>query len=386
MITENSSAVSLSQLLAAMIPDAKSAVSLVVALGGACATLAGNWQAITEGHTLRTKIKSKSERVKELVALLNEVKDTPEFKECRDRLHAELKATLAELDDLRERASSERNPQKNELTVPQRLFIFFPPRGPHAWIIHLFAYAFMFGGPLAILLAGLFCGKGEDRSSAVSDLVILTVFGAMAFRSWALSQRRWEMAAPGDPVDCMQPGDSGCDLFVMRRPANRYMLAAQIALWVSIFCILESMEDLIFEGLEQHKWTDKASAALCLFMVALAVSLLCRAWADAEWRYASSANRRAHLPDLRKRLLVLYTALAGVFLAGALTLLLWQWHVVVSTWKADLSSRGDNFDRAEVCFLLLATGMAIIHWVSVRRVAREPVPVHELRTSPEQAA
>lgn len=84
-----------------MITYAKSAVSMAVALGGACATLAGNWQAVTEGRTLRTKIKTKSERVRELVTLLNDVKDTQEFQECRSKLHAELNATLADLDDLR---------------------------------------------------------------------------------------------------------------------------------------------------------------------------------------------------------------------------------------------------------------------------------------------
>lgn len=236
---------------------------------------------------------------------------------------------------------------------------------------------------MALLLVELFVKSGKDKSSTVSDLVILMVFGAVAFRSWALSQRRWEMTEPGGPVDCIQPGDSDCDLFVMRRPANRYMLAAQIALWISIFCVLESMEDLIFIGMENVGWTNEASAALSLFMVALAVSLLCRAWAEAEWRYASGATRGAHVLELGKGLLVRHSTLAGSFLAGLLTLLLWKWPVVVSTWK-ERPSLGDNFDRAEACFLLLATGTAIIRWVSFPRAARERVP--ERATLPGQAA
>jgi hypothetical protein len=231
-----------------------------------------------------------------------------------------------------------------------------------------------------VLLVALFGGQNQPStspspsiSSTVSDLVILVVFGALAFRGWALAQRKWALDDSGAPVDCKQPGDSlACGLFVMRKPLNGRMLVGQVSLWISIFCMLESLEDLIFVGMERNGWTSNASAAFSLFSAAFAVAMLCRAWANAEWCHASRFAERPDFMAMSKDFLARHAILVAGCLAALLGLVSWKWNTVTGTSKAALVFWGDNFDRAEASFLLLASGLALLHWISFRMFGREP--------------
>jgi len=353
---------SVSGLLAAIFGDSSgtnnSILSMIVAAAGASATLASNWNSLTESRTLRAQIKSKTERVEELVDLLNKLPEKPQFVLSREKVAREIDCTLSELNLLTEKDLRKQETAKGELTFSQRTFILFPPAGSSAWIIHFFAYLFMFGGPTAILLAALFGGK--DRSSIVSDLVILVVFGALAFRGWALASRRWNVSGPAG-ADSPAEETLACKLFVMRRPRHARMLVAQIFLWISVFCVLESLEDLILEGMEGKGWTHGATAALCLFVTAGVVTVLCQAWANSEWCHASRPEECPRVLAPFGDFLLTHKVASLFSFFMPVSLVLWKWDRRAEIWANVSVFWGDVFDRSEAGFLLLAFMIAVFH-------------------------
>ena len=85
---------SVSGLLAAIFGDSSgtnnSILSMIVSAAGASATLASNWNSLTESRTLRAQIKSKTERVEELVDLLNKLPEKPQFVLSREKVAREI--------------------------------------------------------------------------------------------------------------------------------------------------------------------------------------------------------------------------------------------------------------------------------------------------------
>src|SRR6202790_1986042 len=136
----------------------------------------------------------------------------------------------------------------------QRLFVLFPPHEPSIWIIHALAYAFIAGGPLAILMLVLF---GFGDAGFISDVMVMFVFGGLAFRAWALAERKWAMESlkRADGSDQRIREESGVFqiLFVLRKARSWKMLVAQICMWTCLFCAMESLEDIFLSALEASK-------------------------------------------------------------------------------------------------------------------------------------
>jgi hypothetical protein len=265
------------------------------------------------------------------------------------------------------------------------LFVLFPPHDPGIWIIHALAYAFIVGGPLVILMLVLF---GIGDASSIGDVMVMVVFGGLAFRAWALAERKWAMESlrADGSLQRIQP-ESGPlrALFVLRKSRGWRMLVAQICMWTCLFCAVESLEDIFLSALDANKATkqgkqtgkptlantsspvpkaessadpaqgarDDAKRGFLLFLTSFLGAGICRAWAAAEWLHGSPPAHLAFtkaifpLPNLgtSKAWLLITSYVAAM---TVLTTSVVAWSLIFN----------DLLDRAEFAFVSLAACIA----------------------------
>jgi hypothetical protein len=303
-----------------VITDAKFIASVGVAAVGTAATVLRNLAEIRQDRSKLGRAKLETARVAELLDLLAKVPAGDPGSACKKELELQLAHSLCALDAYRAKRTKLARAPNHDLTVWQRLFISFPPCVRRAWVIHGLAYLFMVGGPLAIVMLILF---GVDDAGLLGDVTVLIVFGSLAFRAWALAERKWAME-PAKPVpELIEPAqiESGplATIFVLRKPTGWKMLAAQICMWTCLFCAMESLEDIFLAGMDANQAThadttkaqgekanavnpgsrqieksalakaqDDAKAGLLLFLASLLGAGICKAWAGAEWQSGST--------------------------------------------------------------------------------------------------
>ncbi len=319
--------------------------------------------------------------------MLAKVPPGESFSAWRKELELQVSQGIRELDELRAKESKLAGRANRDLTFVQRLFILFPPDDPRLWVVHALAYAFLAVGPLAVLLLVLF---GIGDAGRIGDVMVMVVFGALAFRAWALAERKWAMEAlrqtDGSDQTSAESGPLQA-LFVLRKSRGWRMLVAQLCMWTCLFCAGESLEDIFLAAVDASKSAtqvaqsgtttlanasrlepghqpldapdpakkarDDARSGLLLFVTSLLGAGICRAWAAAEWRHGSSpaplrfANAIFCLPklDTPKAWLLI---VGNVTAMAALIISLVTWPLIFS----------DPLDRVEFVFVWLAACIA----------------------------
>ncbi len=356
--------------------DAKFITSAVVGALGTAVTVQRNLSEITGHSTPARKLENK--KVAELLDMLAKVPPGDSFSACRKELELQIAQSLRELDALRAKESKLAEGPNHGLTLMQRLFVLFPPHDPSLWIIHALAYAFIAGGPLVILMLVLF---GVGDASSIGDVMVTFIFGSLAFRAWALAERKWarESLQRADGPDQRIDTESGPlqALFVLRKSHGWRMLVAQICMWTCLFCAVESLEDIFLSALDASKAAtqgertgkatlantsspgpkgesdpatqarDDAKSGLLLLLTSLLGAGICRAWAAAEWLHASSpypafTKPFFSVPKLRttKAWLLIASYVAAM---AALIVSVVKWSQIFD----------DSLDRVEFAFVLL---------------------------------
>jgi hypothetical protein len=354
--------------------DAKFITSAVVGALGTAVSVQRDLSEITSHSTPARKLENK--KVAELLDLLAKVPPGDSFSACRKELELQIAQSLRELDALRAKESKLAEGPNHGLTLMQRLFVLFPPHDPSIWIIHALAYAFIAGGPLVILMLVLF---GIGDAGSVGDVMVMVVFGGLAFRAWALAERKWarESLKRADGSDQRIQAESGPlqTLFVLRKSRGWRMLMAQICMWTCMFCAVESLEDIFLSALDannantsspapkseplevphptKEEARNAAKSGLLLFLTSLLGAGICRAWAAAEWLHGSPSSHTAFTKAIfpvpkrgtwKARLLI--TSYGAAMAA-----------LIVSVVKWSLIFK-DSLDRAEFAFVLLAVCIA----------------------------
>src|SRR5712691_134838 len=276
--------------------DAKFITSAVVGALGTAVTVQRNLSEISEGHATPAR-KLENKKIAELLDMLTKVPPGDSFSACRKELELQIARSLRELDELRAKESKLAERPNHGLTLMQRLFVLFPPHDPSIWIIHALAYVFIAGGPLVILMLVLF---GVGDAGSIGDVMVMFIFGSLAFRAWALAERKWARESPQrtDGPDQRRGAESGPlqALFVLRKSRGWKMLVAQICMWTCLFCAVESLEDIFLSALDASKAAtqlertgarDDAKSGLLLLLTSLLGAGICRAWAAAEWQHGS---------------------------------------------------------------------------------------------------
>ena len=369
-----------------VVSDAKFITSAVVGVLGAAVTVRRNLSEISEGQSTPAR-KLENKKVAELLDMLAKVPPGESFSACRKELKLQVTHSIRELDALRAKESKLAQGPNYDLTFLQRLFVLFPPHEPNIWLIHALAYLFIGVGPLLVLLLVLF---GIGDAGSIGDVMVMVVFGGLAFRAWALAERKWAMASwkQADGSDQRNAAESGPlqALLVLRKSRSWRMLVAQICMWACLFCAVESLEDLFLSALDAGKAAtqvdqarratpantstpepqrqalevpdatqearDDARRALLLLLTSLLGAGICRAWAAAEWLHGpppDAALNKAIFPVPK-----LGTPKAWLLLASyvaALAVLV----VSVVAWSLIFN---DSLDRAEFVFVSLATCIA----------------------------
>jgi hypothetical protein len=219
---------------------AKFITSVVVGALGTAVTVQRNLSEISEGRSTSAR-KLESKKVVELLDMLAKVPPGDSFSACRKELELQIAQSLEELAALIAKESKLAEKPNHDLTLMQRLFVLFPPQDPSLWIIHALAYAFIAGGALFILMLPLFATDAES----IGDVMVMIVFGGLAFRAWALAERKWAMESlkRADGSDQRIQAESGPlqALFVLRKSRGWTMLVAQICMWTCLFCAVESL-------------------------------------------------------------------------------------------------------------------------------------------------
>jgi hypothetical protein len=367
--------------------DAKFITSAVVGALGTAVTVQRNLSEISEGHATPAR-KLENKKIAELLDMLAKVPPADSFSACRKELELQIARSLRELDELRAKESKLAERPNHGLTLMQRLFVLFPPHDPSIWIIHALAYVFIAGGPLVILMLVLF---GIGDAGSIGDVMVMFIFGSLAFRAWALAERKWAMESlqRADGSDQRVQAESGPlqTLFVLRKSCGWRMLVGQICMWTCLFCAVESLEDIFLSALDASKAAtqgvqtetatlantsgrepkrqplevpdaakqarDAAKSGLFLLLTSLLGAGICRAWAAAEWRHGAPSPHTAFtkaifpVPNLgtsKARLLITsYVAAIAVLIMSIVT-----WLLIFK----------DPLDRAEFAFVSLAACIA----------------------------
>jgi len=237
------------------------------------ATVIQNITAIAGYESLARRTKEEKERIEEDLELMAklQVLNTPHAQAACRELEKDFKLSVERLARLTKRNCEVRADPNHDLSLLQRLFIAFAPAGPRAAIVHVLTYGFM--ALLAILiLGGHYLSKSFDPEN-YADAVVLSGYCALAFRSWAISERRWRLGY--NPVTGFRRS-----LFILRAPVNRAMLVAQACFWASLFCVAESIEDIVLDAANGKL----ASGVEPLLKIGapLVAAALSRCWAYAE--------------------------------------------------------------------------------------------------------
>jgi hypothetical protein len=339
--------------------EAKFITSAVVGALGAAVTVQRNLSEISEGHSKSARMLA-NKKVAELLDMLAKVPAPGDsFSACRKELELQIAQSLRELDALRAKESKRAEGPNHDLTLLQRLFVLFPPRDPRSWIIHALAYLFIAGGPLAIFMLVLF---GIGDAGTIGDVMVMVVFGALAFRAWALAERKWaiESVKRADGLGQEIQVELGVlqALFVLRKSRGWRMLVAQICMWTCLFCAVESLEDIFLAALDASKAAAKAGrgdavAGLLLLLTSLLGAGICRAWAAAEWRHGSPlpqpAFTKAIFPVPKRGTLKAWLLAASYVAAVAVFI------VSIVAWSLIFK---DSLDGAEFAFVSLAACIA----------------------------
>jgi hypothetical protein len=341
--------------------DAKFITSAVVGALGTAVTVQRNLSEISSHSTSARKLENK--KVAELLDMLAKVPPGDSFSACRKELELQIAQSLRELDALRAKESKLAEGPNHGLTLMQRLFVLFPPHNPSVWIIHALAYAFIVGGPLVILMLALF---GIGDAGSIGDVMVMVVFGGLAFRAWALAERKWAMESlkRADGSDQRIQAESGPlqVLFVLKKSRSWRMLVAQICMWTCLFCAVESLEDIFLSALDANKAATQveqmearyaAKSGLLLFLTSLLGAGICRAWAAAEWRHGSPSLHAAFIK------VIFFVPKRGTWKARLLitSYVAAMAALIVSVVKWSLIFK-DSLDRAEFAFVVLAVGIA----------------------------
>src|SRR5689334_1094310 len=397
-----------------VVTDAKFITSVVVAAVGTAAAVLRNLSEISQDRSKIGKEKLETARVAELLDLLAKVPAGDPGSACKKELELQLAHSLCALDAYRARRTKLARAPNRDLTVWQRLFISFPPCVRRAWVIHGLAYLFMVGGPLAIVMLILF---GVDDAGLLGDVTVLIVFGSLAFRAWALAERKWAME-PAKPVpELIEPAqiESGplAAIFALRKPTDWKMLAAQICMWTCLFCAMESLEDIFLGGMDANqarhanttkaegeeanavnlgtrkieksalaKAQDDAKAGLLLFLASLLGAGICKAWAGAEWQSGSTLPvitfAKAVLPMPKLATPKTWFLTVGFVAATALLI------VSVVTWSHIFV---DLVDRMEFTFVWLTACTACNRLLNLHLYnARQPKETQSAASSESVAA
>jgi hypothetical protein len=367
--------------------DAKFITSAVVGALGTAVTVHSNLSEIREGHSTSAR-KLENKKVAELVDMLARVPLGESYSAWRKELELQVTESLRELDALRAKESKLAEGANHDLTLMQRLFVLFPPRDPSIWIIHALAYAFIVAGPLVVLMLVLF---GIGDAGLIGDVMVMVVFGGLAFRAWALAERKWaiEPLKRADGSDQRIQAESGPlqALFVLRKSRGWRMLVAQICMWTCLFCAVESFEDIFLAALDASKAATQveqtgtatlakasspepkrqaldvpdaakvarndAKSGLLLLLISLLGTGICRAWAAAEWLHGSPPARpaftRAIFPVLNLGTSTAWLLTGSYVAAMAVPI------VSVVAWSLIFN---DSLDRAEFAFVSLAACVA----------------------------
>jgi hypothetical protein len=364
--------------------DAKFITSAVVGALGTAVTVQRNLREITGHSTSARKLENK--KVAELLDMLAKVPPGDSFSACRKELELQIAQSLRELDALRAKESKLAEGPNHGLTLMQRLFVLFPPHDPSTWIIHALAYAFIAGGPLVILMLVLF---GIGDAGSIGDVMVMVVFGGLAFPAWALAERKWSMESlkRADGSDQKIQAESGPlqVLLVLKKSRGWRMLVAQICMWTCLFCAVESLEDIFLSALDANRAAkqgeqtekptlantsspvpkgessqdpakgarDDAKKGLLLFLTSLLGAGICRAWAAEEWLHGSPSPHLAFtkaifpvskLGTSKAWLLITsYVAAIAVLIMSVVT-----WSLIFN----------DLLDRTEFAFVSLAACLA----------------------------
>ena len=360
--------------------DAKFITSAVVGALGTAVTVQRNLSEIREGHSTSAR-KLENKKVAELVDMLAKVPPGESLSAWRKELELQVTQSLTELEALRAKESKLADGANHDLTLMQRLFVFFPPRDPSIWVVHALAYAFIAAGPLLVLMLLLF---GIGNAGSIGDVMVMVVFGGLAFRAWALAERKWavEPLKRADGSDQRIQAESGPlqSLFVLRKSRGWRMLVAQICMWTCLFCAVESLEDIFLAAVDASKAAtqveqtgmatlanasspkpkrqppdlpdaakearDDAKRGLLLLLTSLLGAGICRAWAAAEWVHGSlparPASTRAIFPAPKLGSSKAWL-LTGSYIAAVAVLI-----VSVVAWSRIFN---DSLDRAEFAFV-----------------------------------
>jgi len=365
--------------------DAKFITSAVVGALGFAVTVQRNLSEIGEGHSTSAR-RLENKKVAELLNMLAKVPRSDAFSDCRKELELQIAQSLRALNALRAKESKLAERPNHDLTLMQRLFVLFPPRDPKLWIVHALAYLFIVGGPPVVLMLVLF---GIGDAGSIGDVMVMFVFGALAFRAWALAERKWalESLRPANAPGQGAPAEAGPlqALFVLRKSRGWRMLVAQVCMWTCLFCAVESLEDIFLAALDTSKAAnqletmgeatpaqsqplknaaqqaendaendaeDDAKSGLLLLVTSLLGAAICRAWAAAEWRHGSPPH-----PALTKAIFPvpkLATWKARILIASyvaAIAVLI----VSLVAWTLIFT---DTLDRVEFVFVSLAACIA----------------------------
>jgi hypothetical protein len=251
------------------------------------ATVVQNFSAIFAFHqSLESRTQQEKNRIKEDTELLTPLREqtTEEAVAARKQLEEDIRLSLDRLVRLTETSCQARKDPNHDLSFFQRLFIWFAPQGRRATMVHVLAYAFMI--TVTMLFFGGVYFDSHFRIETYADMVVFSGYCSLAFRSWTLAERRWQLGY--DPKDGLRRS-----LFILRAPVNQAMLLAQICFWASIFWIVEGMEDI---GLDTAKGNLHILESVLKVAAPIVAAVLSRKWALAE------VNQPERIPFVRMQI------------------------------------------------------------------------------------
>ena len=270
-------------------PDVKTIAAAVAAGLGATIALIRSVSEFVGEQSPALKMKQETERAKEMMDLLAKLQaqqTTEESTAACEQIRRGLDATLKKLGNLAVDASEVTRDPNSDLTFVQRLFIMFRPVVVREYIIHALAYTAAAGGALLLLFHNQLQSKFPH---GFADLMVLICYALVVFRLWALAERRWRCGHEPAP-DVLR------DALAARKPLNWQMRTAQISIWFCLFWLVEGIEDVITD-LINGKAAGFVPAAM-----ALMATVLCRAWAGAEFKFAAAGQKgRSWRPLLSRR-------------------------------------------------------------------------------------
>lgn len=248
-----------------------------------------------------------------------EFQNTEESRAMHATLQISLNLRFERLAALTDRDSKLRQDPNYDLNIAQRLLLLFEPDGRTALILHSLAYICMIAIPISLFYKSQMQHQHADVTY-VADTLIVACYGALVFRAWALAARRWSYAYDAKP-------GVWANVLVLRKPRSKWMLMAQVSFWVSIFWVIESLEDLCLD-IFNHTLPSTAEGLL-KSLVPLAAAVLCRLWADAELKCSViGSNLGQRLAALLRLRWTTFAMLACIGVSAGATFLVLRMHLL----------------------------------------------------------